>query len=164
MTKHEDDEIVIVGDAIPRLASVEALDSFEVAVTWEAGSRSGRRDVVDLAPAIVRYRVYAPLLDERAMLRSVRLQEHRFGIAWGEGDAIGMGAATVEDLAEEVLSAEDVAGFMVRHHLTLDGAAAELGIGRRMAAYYRKQHRIPRTVALACRYIDAKLMADATRS
>ena len=46
--------------------------------------------------------------------------------------------------------------------------ATELGISRRMAAYYKKQARVPRTVALACRYLDrmhdtaAEMTGDST--
>lgn len=40
---------------------------------------------------------------------------------------------------------------MARYQLTLDSAAAALGLSRRMLAYYRSGAKpVPRTVALAC--------------
>lgn len=152
----DDDEIVIVGQRMPRLVSVAATVNLTVEVMWEPDTRPKDREVVDLGVLIARFKIYAPLRDDPDLFRTVRLQEHRFGVAWGDG-SIEMGASTIADAADEVMTAEDFAEFMDRHGFTLDRAAAELGISRRMAAYYKKQARVPRTVALACRYIDERL-------
>lgn len=46
--------------------------------------------------------------------------------------------------------------WMFEHGLTLDQAAQELGLSRRMVAYYRDGSKeIPKTVALACRGWEA---------
>jgi len=45
--------------------------------------------------------------------------------------------------------------FLERHGLTLDAAAAVLGISRRQVAYYAKDRPIPRLVTLACAGYDA---------
>lgn len=152
----DDDEVVIVGERLSRLVSIAPMDSFNVAVTWEIGTRPKTHEIVDLAPALFHYKVYAPLREDPALFRSVRLQDHRFGIAWGERGDIDMGASTIADLADATMTAEDFAAFMERHGFTLDRVAAELGISRRMAAYYRKEHKVPRTVALACAYLDGQ--------
>ena len=159
----DDDEIVEVDGPLPRLASVTPLGGFEVAVTWDPGTREEEREVVDLAPAILRYRVYAPLRDDAALFATVHLQDHRFGVAWGAAGSIDMGVLMIEDLADETMRPEDFDAFMRRHAFSLDAVAAELGVSRRMAAYYRKQHRVPRTVALACRYLDLKASANGSR-
>ena len=156
----DDDEVVVVGERLPRLESVAPLDGLNVAVTWEGDIRSKAREIVDLAPAIHRYKIYAPLRDDCELFRTVHLQQHRFGIAWGQDD-LDMGASTIADLADETMTAEDFSDFMERNGLTLDGVAAELGISRRMAAYYRRERRVPRTMALACRYIDIKTQGAA---
>ena len=43
---------------------------------------------------------------------------------------------------------------MRRNGYTFDSVAAELGISRRLAAYYAKEREIPRHIALACHYLD----------
>ena len=65
-----------------------------------------------------------------------------------------MGAATIEQLAEEAMTNEDFAAFLKRSKLTFEGAAGELGISRRLVAYYATNRPVPRYIALACRYID----------
>jgi hypothetical protein len=153
MPDFDDDEVVVVGQPLPRIATVQALDAFVVGVEWHAGTRGKLAEVVDLAAALARFKLYAPLRDDPALFATARVQEHGYGIAWGDG-AIDMASTTVADAADETMTAEDFAGFMDRHGFTLDRVAAELGISRRMAAYYKKQARVPRTVALACGYIE----------
>lgn len=153
MTDFNDDEVVVVGQPLPRIATVRALDERRIFISWCAGDRSKEQEVVDLGAVLARFKLYAPLRDDDARFAAVRVQEHGYGIAWGDG-AIDMASTTVADAADETMTAEDFAAFMDRHGFTLDRVAAELGISRRMAAYYKKQARVPRTVALACRYLD----------
>ena len=153
MTDFDDDEVVVVGQPLPRIAAVAPLDDFHIAVTWQPGVRVREREVVDLGPAVARFKLYAPLRDDPALFATARVQEHRYGVAWGDG-SIDMASTTIADAADETMAAEDFSAFMARHGFTLDRVATELGISRRMAAYYKKQARVPRTVALACRYID----------
>ena len=61
-----------------------------------------------------------------------------------------MAATTVERLAAERMGNADFRAFLSRHRLTLDGAAAALGLSRRQVAYYAKDKPVPRLVALAC--------------
>ena len=42
-------DIVAVGQALPRIRSVTFHSGYEVAVTWDAATRDGQTDVVDLA-------------------------------------------------------------------------------------------------------------------
>ena len=51
----------------------------------------------------------------------------------------------------------DFSAFLERHALSLDAAAAELGISRRLVAYYAKEREVPRYIALACAYLDEAL-------
>ena len=155
MIDFDDDEVVIVGQRLPRIVAVAPLDGLNVVVTWHAGARGRDREVVDLGPAVARFKLYAPLQDDPSLFATVHVQEHGYGVAWG-GGAIDMASTTIADAADETMTAEDFAAFMARHGFTLDRVAAELGISRRMAAYYKKQARVPRTVALACRYIDGQ--------
>ena len=149
----DDDEVVVVGQTLPRIATASALDERRIFVSWHAGDRAKEREVVDLGAVLARFKLYAPLRDDDALFGTVRAQEHGYGVAWGDG-SIDMGSVTIAEAADETMTAEDFSAFMERHSFTLDRVAAELGISRRMAAYYKKQARVPRTVALACRYLD----------
>ena len=162
-----DDEVVVVGQPLPRIVAVQALDGFHIGVNWQTGTRLKVAEVVDLEPAVARFKLYAPLRDNPTLFSTVRAQQHGYGVEWG-GGTIDMASTTIADAADETMTAEDFTAFMKRHSLTLDRVATELGISRRMAAYYKKQARVPRTVALACRYLDrmhdtaAEMTGDST--
>jgi hypothetical protein len=66
-----------------------------------------------------------------------------------------MPADAVWELARQQMSSIDFAAFLRRFGRTLDSAAAQLGISRRLAAYYAAGDRpIPRYIALACARLD----------
>jgi len=145
-----------VGDPMPRLASVAHHDGMEVAVSWRSGLRAGKADVVDLAPAIMTYKVYRPLRDDPGLFKSVHLTADGTAIAWGADEAIDMAATTVERLAEETMTSSDFRAWLGREALTYEAAAAQLGISRRLVGYYASKRRVPRYIALACRYLDSQ--------
>jgi hypothetical protein len=89
------------------------------------------------------------------------LHEHHLiedgnAIAWGDDDAIDMSATSIERLAEEAMTADDFAEFLVRNHLSHEGAASALGRSRRAIEYYLKIGLVPRIVALACFGYEAR--------
>ena len=45
--------------------------------------------------------------------------------------------------------------FSTRNNLSLDAAAGQLGISRRLVAYYAKNRPVPRYIALACKYLES---------
>ena len=149
-------DVVTVGQALPRIRSVSFNDGYEVAVTWDAATRDGRTDAVDLAPLIFRLKFYAPLRDDRRLMATVRAIDEGTAIAWGDGD-VDMAATSVLDLAEESMTAADFSEFMTRHGFTFDRIAAELGISKRLAGYYAAGRSVPRYIALACALMDLQL-------
>lgn len=149
-------DTISMGDPLPRLGTVSPHTGWAVAVTWCAGSREGRRETVDLAPMIFAFRHYRPLRDDPDLFKTVRLAADGTAIAWGEG-AVDMAATTLERLAEETMTPADFSAFLSRHRLTFDAAAAQLGISRRLVAYYAKERAVPRYIALACAYLDERL-------
>lgn len=148
-------DMIVVGEPLPRIASVATTDlPYTVTVTWETGARAGRTDTIDLAPIILTFKVFRPLRDDTALFATVRLGEWGASIVW-PGDAdLDIGADSLEEMAEGAMTNAEFAAFLQRHDLTLDAAAARLGLSRRMVAYYAKSHDIPRVVALACKYLD----------
>jgi hypothetical protein len=147
---------VSVGDPMPRLGSVALHDGMQVTVSWRSGLRAGKADIVDLAPAIMTYKLYRPLRDNAELLKSVHLTADGAAIAWGSDDAIDMAATTVERLAEETLDSSDFRAWLERHSFTYEAASAQLGISRRLVGYYASRRRVPRYIALACLYLDSQ--------
>jgi hypothetical protein len=152
-----ENESLAIGAPMPRLSAIHHAGGFTVCVVWAEGERAGIAETIDLAPQIMRFRLYAPLRADPALFAAVHLTDDGTVVAWTDG--IDMAATTVERLAQENMTNAQFRTFIARHKLTLDGAAAMLGIGRRQAAYYAKDKPVPRLVALACAGVEAGLKA-----
>jgi hypothetical protein len=147
-------DIVQVGPPMPRVGSVQADDDFSVRVTWLGDVDPSLPTTIDLAPIILTYKFYRPLRDNPGLFRTVHVANDGTAIAWGEHDEIDMAATTIEHLASEVMQKSDFRIWLEKNRLTLDAAAAQLGISRRLAAYYASGEKpIPRYIALACAYL-----------
>ena len=55
------------------------------------------------------------------------------------------------------MTSADFRAWLERHKFTYDAAAAQLGISRRLVAYYASKRHVPRYIALASRYLDSEL-------
>ncbi len=148
-------DLVTIGKALPRIRSVSFHNGYEIDVTWDDATRDGASDIVDLAPLLFRLRFYAPLRDDRKLMSTVHVIDEGTAIAWGNED-VDMAAGSVLNLAEESMSSADFSAFMKRHKFTFDRAAAELGISKRLAAYYASSRSVPRYICLACQAIDQR--------
>ncbi len=142
---------------LPRIAGVAPGKApLTLRVCWQHGGES----LVDVSGLVGAFRVYAPLREDRALFRQVRLGEHGTDVTWI--DEIDMAADTLWRLAQEqsgeTLTAEAFRAWRERKAYTLDGAARALGLSRRMVAYYERGEKpVPRTVTLATRALE---MAD----
>jgi hypothetical protein len=154
----ETESVIRVGEHMPRVDTVSHHGAYEIVVSWTSGPRERQADIVDLAPVILTHKFYRPLRDNPEMLKTVHATAEGTAIAWGEDDAIDMSATTIERLAEEAMSSEDFRAWLERHKFTYETASAQLGISRRLVAYYADKRRIPRYIALACRYLDTQLV------
>lgn len=152
----KDPNRVRIGPPMPRLAKIEPRSEFTVAVSWAEGLRAGKNEVVDLAPDILTYKFYEPLRDGD-LFRTIHLLDRGRAVGWGPDDAIDMPATSIERLAEEAMTPLDFAGFLDEAGLTYDAAAAQLGISRRLVAYYAKDRKVPRHIALACAHLLERL-------
>jgi hypothetical protein len=150
-------DTIKVGEPLPRVASVTAHDKWAVTVDWAEGERR----IVDLAPVIFTYKVYRPLREDPELFKTVHAVHGGCAIAWGADDDIDMDASTVARLGAEAMEPAEFAEFLKRHRLTFDAAAAQLGISRRLVAYYASERELPRYMALACKYLDEKLARKA---
>jgi len=143
----QDDDIVSVGEPLPRLASAVPLDGRKIKVEFE----DGRQKTVDLAPALESRRFYIPLRDNDDLFRSFRISEYRNAIEWS-GD-LDFSAAWLDRLPSVEFDNSDFRDAMEQLGMTLDGMAAALQISRRQVADYRKDKPIPRYIGLATRYL-----------
>jgi hypothetical protein len=153
----ETETVVHIGEQMPRAGSVSHHGAYEIVVSWVSGPREREADIVDVAPVVLTHKLYRPLRDNPEMLKTVHIIEDGAAIAWGEDDAIDMAATTIERLAEETMDSADFRAWLARHKLTYDAASAQLGISRRLVAYYASKRNVPRYIALACRYLDSEL-------
>lgn len=164
MSETEQDQVINIGDPMPRLSSVAHHGAYEIVVGWTAGTpREHNADLVDLAPIILTHKFYKPLRDNPDLLKTVHLVEDGSAIAWGDDEAIDMAATSIERLAEEQMSSADFRDWLERHKLTYDAAAAQLGISRRLVAYYADQRPVPRYIGLACAYLDREVEPKPSR-
>lgn len=142
---------------MPLIGHIHALDDLCVEVTWSAGTRAGRTEIIDLSPIINRYRVYAPLRARPDVFGTVSVENDGQLLEWANGH-FDMPATNVEYLAEQQMTGREFVSFMERHDLTRAETAAELGRSLRcIQDYVRFEGPIPRTVALACKGYEAGL-------
>jgi hypothetical protein len=136
---------------MPKIARVEAKHHLNVRVEWAAGIRAGRNDVVDLSPMINTLKFYRPLRENKKLFRTVHLIEDGRVLAWGDDDQIDMAADSVEELAEEMMTPDDLRDFLRVNRLTQGEAAALLDRSRRQIANYLSgSEPIPRGFVLSC--------------
>jgi hypothetical protein len=131
---------------------VKTLDAHKLRLTWSNGITA----VVDLADAIARTRSLAAL-EDTALFGKARLGEWGHSVHWT--DDLELGADALWRRTLQAIGRGDVAEFVdwrLRHGLSLSKAADELGLSRRMVAYYESgKHGVPKTVLLACREWEA---------
>ena len=158
-------DIVQVGAPLPRVDSVQADNDFSIRVTWTGDVDPSLPTTIDLAPIILTYKFYRPLRDNPDLFHTVHVANDGTAIAWGKNDEIDMPATAIEHLASEVMQKSDFRAWLEKNRLTLDAAAAQLGISRRLAAYFASGEKaIPRYIALACAYLDKQFSSVASES
>jgi hypothetical protein len=134
---------------LPRITAVSAgKKPYTLLIRWERGGEN----TVDVSAILEKFRVYAPLRQDTALFRRVRVGEYGTDVVWS--DELDMAADTLWRLAQEqsgiTMTADAFQRWRQQKEYTLDDAASALGISRRMAAYYDHGDKpIPRVVALA---------------
>jgi hypothetical protein len=146
-------EVVETGIPTPRIAQIWVVGKARLGVCWAEGFRAGKTDDVDLSSAIGSYKYYRPLRNNHELFRTAHLIDDGNAVAWADG--LEMSAETIENIAQESLSPQDFADFLVRNKLTHAAAAAILGRSRRQIGYYLSPGPVPRVIALACHGYEA---------
>lgn len=143
----EEDEFVDAGSPMPVIRQAEPLENFHVRVEWD----DGREEVIDLRPAILSHRAYISLRNDVAAFSAFKVRDRGDSLVWPDGQELS--ADWIQELAPKELGNDEFRNAMSELRLSLDGMAARLGIARRLVADYRKDRPIPKTVALATRYL-----------
>jgi len=141
------DEFIVVGSPLPRIAGAAAQDRRFAEITWADGSVQ----VIDLAPALSSHRAFIRLRSDDRLFRTLKVSEFGDSVVWDDGSELS--AVWVRDLADSGLENAEFRDAMDKLSMSLDGMAARLGIARRLVADYRKDKPIPKTVALAVKYL-----------
>jgi hypothetical protein len=131
----------------------------------EARFKGDRRAyAVDLTGWVEGVPMLGPLRDP-AIFAQVRLLDDGHTLEWLP-DELDMGGDQLWRLAGEqageIMATAAFRAWRRRHRLSLAGAAAALGISRRLVAYYDSGERaVPKPIMLACEGWDARRARDA---
>lgn len=136
-----------IGRPILKIAGVRPLDARLVEIEWAGGDKS----VVDLMPALASHKGFVRLRSDDALFKTASVGEYGGYIAWADGSELS--SVWIEELRDASLNNLEFREAMDSLHMSLDGMAARLGVARRLIADYRKDKPIPKTVALATRYL-----------
>lgn len=143
---------------IGKMETAATADGSKLIVVFDDGLEA----TIDLAPIIGARAALAPLADSDVFDRA-RLSDDGWSIEWA-AVGIDFGAPQLRRWADEqagrTMSAASFREWIRRNKLTLDRAAKELGLSRRMIAYYLSgEQPIPRTVMLATEGLEARQFA-----
>jgi hypothetical protein len=145
------DEVLHVRD---RVASVVPLEGRKVQLVW----RSGFDEVIDLRPLLVRF-ARRPVASHEVLFRTVKSSADGRSIVWDDGSEIGL--SWLQDLALARMTAAEFREGLDKLDLTIEAAAAHLGVSKRSIAGYRRDREVPRAIALAVRFmLQRRLRAD----
>ncbi|MCE7764586.1 DUF2442 domain-containing protein [Pseudomonas putida] len=124
----------------------------------------GQQFTVALDEIIGKHATLAPLGDPK-VFATAAIGEWKDTVIWADDDNLELAADNLRARAVEQAgecSHELIWNWMAKHELTLDRAAQELGLSRRMLAYFRSGEKpVPKTVALAMKGWEALRLAEA---
>ena len=134
---------------IPRIEAVKPVTKAPAVLSVRfAGGEAGR---IDLSELLRGKRALAKLREPETFRRG-KPSDHGFGVVWPDG--IEIGADTLYWLYRRQNgkwdAADELHTWRTSHGLSLDKAAEELGVSRRMLSYYEaRKWPVPKTVSLA---------------
>jgi hypothetical protein len=143
----DDSDFVEVSGPMPVILRAMPLSGYVIRVEWN----DGREEEVDVGPAILSHRSFVPLRNNAAAFGDFAVRDRGDSLVWPGGQELS--ADWIEELSPRELDNAEFRDAMSQLRLSLEGMAARLGIARRLVADYRKDRPIPKTVALATRYL-----------
>lgn len=147
MDRTADDNFVEVGGPMAVILRAKPLGQMRIRVDWQ----DGRQEDIDIGPAIHSHRAFVTLRQDPELFSAFEVRSRGDALVWPGGQELS--ADWIAELAPRELDNAEFREAMAQLRLSLDGMAMRLGIARRLVADYRKDKPIPRTVALATRYL-----------
>jgi hypothetical protein len=138
-------------DKTRTILSVKATGPAKLAVSWSDGTH------VELNfSGLLKDRAFKVLQDP-AEFAQVTFGDWGHSLEWACGAEMGADALWLETLSAQGRNdARTFLEFRLRNGLSLSGTAEELGLSRRMVAYYSNGEKpVPRPILLACRGWEA---------
>lgn len=137
---------------IPAISEVRPAEKLCIMVTWSRGPRAPKTEKIDLSPLVNSLKIYKPLRNNRALFETVHLLDEGGDIiAWGDDDAIDMDSLALEELARDMMTAEDFKALLNTLQFTHLTAGAMLGYSRRHIENFLSGAKpVPRVCSLAC--------------
>lgn len=145
--KMDDNDFFEVGGPMPVMLSATPLSGYIIRVEWN----DGREEEIDVGPAILSHRSFVSLRNDGDAFGAFIVRDRGDSLVWPGGQELS--ADWIEELSPRELDNAEFRDAMSQLRLSLEGMAARLGIARRLVADYRKDRPIPKTVALATRYL-----------
>lgn len=109
---------------------------------------------VDLAPLLANHRSYVSLRKDDRLFLSVRVSSDGGALEWSDGCRVAVSA--ILKLPQTYMEATELRAIMDELRLSVEGLSALLGLSRRVIADYRSGVPIPKTLALAMRYLQER--------
>ncbi len=140
--------------AIGKMVSLAVAGPGKLELEWDDGHAAA----VDLGEIIAAHAGLKPIRAAKAFAKAA-LSEDGWSVEWLGGIDFGSPQLRrwADEQAGETMRADDFRAWMETQALTLDSAAAALGLSRRMIAYYASGEKpIPKTVLLATEGLRAR--------
>jgi len=129
-----------------RVANVVPLEGRKVHLFWH----SGLDEIIDLKPLLIRFS-RRPVASRELLFRTVKPSVDGRAVVWDDGSEIGL--SWLQDLALARMTSEEFREALGKLSLTVEEAAAHLGVSKRSIAGYRRDREIPRAIVLAVRFM-----------
>lgn len=143
------------GEMLHTIIGVKAKDHSAIEVRWSSGERVS----LDLS-RIIKGPGFKSIRHAEEF-RRVKVGEWGHSLTWPTGAELGADSLWLMTLtATGHDDARQFVEWRLRHGLSLSKAAEELGLSRRMVAYYSNAEKpVPRSILLACRGWEAEKAA-----
>lgn len=139
-----------IGRPAQKLSGVMPLAGRVVKIVWADGSALE----VDLAPLLANHRSYVSLRKDDRLFLSARVSSDGGALEWNDGCRVA--ASAILKLPQTQMDATELRAIMDELRLSVEGLSALLGLSRRVIADYRSGMPIPKSLALAMRYLQER--------
>lgn len=136
-----------VNSGFTRISKIAHVAKHQVNITWA----DGLSETKDLEPLILNSRELARIKKDNVAFSDMNLTGDGTRVTWSEGETVS--ARSIFRLPHSAMTTGEFRTAMADLHLTSGALASMLGLSRRAVTNFRTGSPIPKSVALALRYI-----------